>query len=234
MAASMTASGQPSRIVYVSKLCKRGPQTEMNRPSLVHSRSKQNDASPPLPKMNGYSHAHVDAGLVILDSSLRLIAADEGAVSILGDANQDHSKPSDLSIRLPQSILEALRIRGNTELSGTKMPFRVGKQSYICRVFSVAPLNGTRGDTTLAVHFQRESSLSNAIEAVAVQYHLSDREQEALKGLASALSAKEIAEQMGISPNTVKSFVRILMIKMRVGSRAGIVKKLFESNNSTW
>lgn len=203
----------------------------MNRSPLVRDQSKQNGAAPRLPKVNGNSHALIDAGLIVLDSSLRLIAADEGALSILRDPNQDHSKPADLSVRLPQYILDTLNTRGDTDISGMKIPFRMGKQRYICRVFVVTALNGARGEPNLALHLQRELSLSNAIEAVAVKYHLSDREQQALKGIASALSAKEIAQQMGISHNTVKSFLRILMIKMGVGSRAGIVSKLFESSS---
>ena len=36
---------------------------------------------------------------------------------------------------------------------------------------------------------------------------------------------------MNITPNTVKSFVRIIMIKMGVGTRAAIVSKLLEYSN---
>ena len=37
---------------------------------------------------------------------------------------------------------------------------------------------------------------------------------------------------MNISPNTVKSFLRIIMIKMGAGTRSGIVGKLLEYSNT--
>jgi DNA-binding CsgD family transcriptional regulator len=40
------------------------------------------------------------------------------------------------------------------------------------------------------------------------------------------LTSKEIATRLEISPNTVKAFVRLVMVKMGVTTRSGIVGKL--------
>ena len=40
------------------------------------------------------------------------------------------------------------------------------------------------------------------------------------------LSSKEIATRMNVSPNTVKAFLRVVMIKMGVSSRSAIVGKV--------
>ena len=40
------------------------------------------------------------------------------------------------------------------------------------------------------------------------------------------LSSKEIASRMSISPNTVKAFLRVIMVKMGVTSRSGVVGKI--------
>ncbi len=79
----------------------------------------------------------------------------------------------------------------------------------------------------------RDTSIPNAIEMVASQYHLTDREQEVLRGIAIGLTSKETAERMNISPNTVKSFRHIIMIKMGAGTRSGIVGKVLEYSNTT-
>jgi DNA-binding NarL/FixJ family response regulator len=40
------------------------------------------------------------------------------------------------------------------------------------------------------------------------------------------LSSKEIADRMNISSNTVKTFLRLIMIKMGVSSRMAVVRKI--------
>ena len=42
------------------------------------------------------------------------------------------------------------------------------------------------------------------------------------------LTSKEIAVRMKISPNTVKAFLRLVMVKMKVSTRSGIAGKLKE------
>jgi len=51
---------------------------------------------------------------------------------------------------------------------------------------------------------------------------------EALEYLIQGLTSKEIAERMHISVNTVKAFLRLIMVKMGVTTRSGIVGMLFE------
>ena len=44
--------------------------------------------------------------------------------------------------------------------------------------------------------------------------------------LMQGLTSKEIAQRMGISPYTVKTYVKLVMIKLGVTTRSGIVGKL--------
>ena len=44
--------------------------------------------------------------------------------------------------------------------------------------------------------------------------------------LLQGLTSKEIAVRMGISPNTVKAFLRLVMVKMGVSTRSGIVGRI--------
>ena len=44
--------------------------------------------------------------------------------------------------------------------------------------------------------------------------------------LLQGLSSKEIANRMNVSPNTVKAFLRLIMIKTGVSSRSAVVGKI--------
>src|SRR5581483_9086523 len=65
-----------------------------------------------------------------------------------------------------------------------------------------------------------------AISEIAVRYGLTEREQETLSGICTGLSNKELAVRMQISPNTVKAFVHIIMLKMGVATRAEIAARI--------
>jgi len=64
------------------------------------------------------------------------------------------------------------------------------------------------------------------------KYHLSRREGETVRFLIEGLTNKEIAARMGISPHTVKVFLRLAMKKMGVSSRSGIMSKFIHLKES--
>ena len=49
--------------------------------------------------------------------------------------------------------------------------------------------------------------------------------------LIQGLSSKEIAYRMNISPNTVKAFFRLVMLKMEVSNRSGIMGKIIQATH---
>jgi DNA-binding CsgD family transcriptional regulator len=175
----------------------------------------------------GIPPALVEEGLVVLNMSLEPIGADEGAAAIL---SLPGSSGEEAILCLPDNIREALG-RNHDDLFSAKMSFRIGKDVYNCRAF-VMQRQSEEAEPMMALHMQRDTSVPNAIDMVASQYHLTDREQEVLRGIAIGLTSKETAERMNISPNTVKSFLRIIMIKMGAATRSGIVGKLLEYSNT--
>jgi DNA-binding CsgD family transcriptional regulator len=64
-------------------------------------------------------------------------------------------------------------------------------------------------------------------------FNFSQREKQAVELLLQGLSNKEIANRMNISPNTVNSFFRLIMIKMGVSSRSGILARMIRASFST-
>jgi DNA-binding CsgD family transcriptional regulator len=104
--------------------------------------------------------------------------------------------------------------------------FKSGKRRYICNSFRV----NCNGDHSLqpafAILLERDTASSHsALAEISAQFGLTQREGETVEFLLQGLTSKEIATRMQISPNTVKAFVRLVMVKMKVSTRSGIAGK---------
>jgi DNA-binding CsgD family transcriptional regulator len=73
---------------------------------------------------------------------------------------------------------------------------------------------------------ERKSNESVTIAEISERFGLTAREQETVQFLREGFTSKEIAQRMSISPNTVKAFIRLVMVKMGVSTRSGIVGKI--------
>jgi DNA-binding CsgD family transcriptional regulator len=114
--------------------------------------------------------------------------------------------------------------------------FRSAKRTYLCRSFPLGfALNQSNGNHTkgampegglLIVMLERKSNEAVTIAELSQRFSLTMREQETVKYLLEGLTSKEIAERMSISPNTVKAFIRLVMVKMNVSTRSGIIGKI--------
>lgn len=170
-----------------------------------------------------------DDGVVITDGSFRPIGADAGAVKILAEVT---GRRNGGACSLPDEVLDALRRNGNRQAAHRTVHLRTATaETYLCRAYVVEPARGNRSGYVV-LHLRKQSSLfpKDAISTIAEEYDLTDREKEALLGIALGLSSKEMAERMNISPNTVRAFVRLIMIKMGVSRRGAIITKLLAHN----
>ena len=169
-----------------------------------------------------------EVGLVLMDETLRVVGCDRGAAAIL-------KFPSHLegAVRsIPAEILEAIQSRRRIGVPYSKMHFPTGSGEYVCRSYLVESEDGSLSGTLVALHLERAAMGGLAIQDISARYRLSEREEETLKGVLIGLSTKEVADQMQISPNTVKAYIRLIMIKMRVTTRWGIIAKVFGSRES--
>ena len=76
---------------------------------------------------------------------------------------------------------------------------------------------------------ERKSDGRTAVAALSRRFGLTAREEETVQLLVEGLTSKEIAMRMKISPNTVKGFIRLIMVKMNVFTRSGIIGKILET-----
>jgi DNA-binding CsgD family transcriptional regulator len=186
------------------------------------SRAKTKKAAKALP-------GAAEIGVALLNLAFHPIAMDEGAASILSatwaDANGGPPSP-EIASGLPPVILEHLRQSGPGGASPTEVRFNVRNRLYVGRAYLVETHDGTLHRDCVVLHLERESDISDACLEVSLKYRLTDREREALRGVANGLTSKELAERMNISPSTVKTFLRLIMIKTGAPNRAGIVAKL--------
>jgi DNA-binding CsgD family transcriptional regulator len=73
---------------------------------------------------------------------------------------------------------------------------------------------------------ERRSNEAAKLNEMSERFGLTAREQETVKYLLEGLTSKEIAQRMKISPNTVKAFLRLVMVKMSVSTRSGIIGRI--------
>jgi len=170
------------------------------------------------------------AGLLLLDTSLKLIAADRGGAAIL---NSDDRKPgAGAAPVLPAEIIDVIRGHKPDEFPWTKSPFCIHGREYVLRAYMIQAHNGVLPRPILALHLEHDSFTNAVVEEVGSAYNLTLREQEAFAGILMGLSTKEVAQRMNISPNTVKAFLRLIMIKMGVTTRAGILARILHDRTA--
>lgn len=107
-----------------------------------------------------------------------------------------------------------------------------GRRRYFCRFFPMARRFGGSFRPAMVLLIERGSGSADLLQ-LAEDFHLTQREREAVQFLAQGLTSKEIGNRMGISPNTVKAFLRLAMIKTGTTTRSGIIGKLFVKRAAT-
>jgi DNA-binding CsgD family transcriptional regulator len=120
-------------------------------------------------------------------------------------------------------------LRFSEQSSGTSTTvvarFQSGKRQYLCRAFQVNGLGKGDCKEVVALLFERGAGKSISLAGLSERFRLTTREREVAQHLLLGLTSKEIGIRMKISPNTVKAFIRLIMFKMGVSTRSGIVVK---------
>jgi DNA-binding CsgD family transcriptional regulator len=171
-----------------------------------------------------------EVGFVLLDSTLHPVLLNRSAAEILSyplkpGAQKGQHSPIAERVRI---VLVASPPNGGSPIVSE---FRSGKRLYHCHTFRVDAQIKEYSQLSLAVIFDRRSPASQSLRQAGQQYHLTIREQQVLEYLLQGLTSKEIADRMSISTNTVKAFLRLIMIKMDVSTRSGILGKAITSNS---
>lgn len=164
-------------------------------------------------------------GFLLLNEGLQPIAFNAEAVQILAFPTKPEriqQKTAFLENKIRYSLLDN---RNDSHLEFVKQ-YRSGGRQYICRAFHIDCRGQEVALCTTAVILERHCSSGTELSDLLRQFDLTPRELETVTLLVEGLTSKEIANRMKISPNTVKAFLRLVMVKMNVSTRSGIVGKI--------
>jgi len=166
-------------------------------------------------------------GFLLFDSTLCPTFVNDEAIRILAYPGHQEDTPclEEFLARMIRSL--DLKPQGTLEKYSIKR-FMSGRRHYTCRLLPVSPCGRHQQRPMMALLIER-NPVSADLFAIAEKFNLTEREYEAVRHLALGLTSKEIAVRMGISPNTVKAFLRLAMIKTGVTTRSGIIGKFLKS-----
>ena len=144
-------------------------------------------------------------GLLLMDSAFKPICSNDEAIRILAYPDNPREINS-LDSFLAEKLRSAFLNHQSSPQSPLLTEFMSGKRHYLCQAFSLNSRRENSFHPTVALLFERGLRGSIDVSQIAEQFHLTQREREAVECLMQGLTGKEIANRMKISPNTVKAF----------------------------
>jgi DNA-binding CsgD family transcriptional regulator len=166
-------------------------------------------------------------GLVVVDDSINLVASNVEAIQILTFPSSPARIPN-LENWLTKRIRGGLVKHASSRPPNFVEEFKSARRTYHCHPFPLN-LNGNAGVPNypaLVLLLERNSNGTLELAEMCTRFGLTPRELETVRLLFEGLTSKEIAVHMRISPNTVKAFLRLVMVKMGVSTRSGIIGKI--------
>lgn len=121
-------------------------------------------------------------------------------------------------------------LNGRQNLSSaptSHVEFLSGRRKYVGLAIPLANWRRLPAAAAVAVVLERSGAASQGAAELSESFHLTEREREVVELLIQGLTNKEIAGRMNISPNTVRAFIRMVMGKLGVSTRSGIVGIVF-------
>lgn len=164
-------------------------------------------------------------GFLVTTAAFKILSANQEAVTILTYPGRRTllNLSERFEKRLRRNLLRALSSNSGGNQSPSTIQFKSGRRTYFCRAFVLDGRRSAPKVASVLVVLERGAYGVCTLSEISHEFHLTQREQEMVTLLIRGLGNKEIAERLGISVNTVKTFLRLVMIKMGVGSRSRIV-----------
>jgi DNA-binding CsgD family transcriptional regulator len=161
-------------------------------------------------------------GFLLLDAETNLVVANHTALQILCYPNgADRIKQP--AVFLAERVRSVLLANQHGKGRAFVKEFKSGNRRYMCKTFQLDCDAHGSVQPAFAVVLERNSA---SIEEASGEFDLTDRERETVELVLQGFTSKEIANRMNISPNTVKAFLRLVMVKMKVSTRSGIAGKI--------
>jgi PAS domain S-box-containing protein len=176
-------------------------------------------------------------GIVILGSELEVIYENPSAARILGYESGEFVDKDTLGLIHPDDMFKAAHgltkmIQTPGDTSSSRVQVRVRHKDGTWRVVDAVANNLLHNPTVKGIivnireisrHSRDEGAWAEAAaaSAMAKEYHLTESEHRVLTLIAEGQSNPQIAEQLVVSPSTVRFHVSSILRKLGVTSRTG-------------
>jgi DNA-binding CsgD family transcriptional regulator len=173
-----------------------------------------------------------NAGFILLDMKWNVVYANPEAERILTYPKPPRSCEWS-RIPLQKKIFPVLTHYDSAPPAIPHAEFMSGRRKYVSRTFPMTESQtGRPVGAAMAVLLERTGAASCVAAQVSDRFRLTEREGTVVEFLVQGLTNKEIAERMNISPNTVRTFMRMVMLKFGVSTRSAIVGTVFRTLQS--
>ncbi len=177
------------------------------------------------------------AGILVVDAQLHIIHANKAALGLLesGEALRRVSAVLSTADETSNAALSAAveaSAKGDAAVGTKGLAIPIATRKGATYVAHVLPLtSGTRRDTgtaygAVAAIFVRETSLEmpSPLETLADHYRLTPRELSVLLAIVELPGVPAVSSMLGLSPKTVKRYVRSVFEKTGSNRQADLVK----------
>lgn len=181
--------------------------------------------------IEGQVAARADATAILIDARGMPVSVSGEALRVLLYPGEvpPNGKARRMAARRVHEIFPSGPLSEETEPTGEFMSGRRCYRYRICRLETHSAEG--HGPAAVILLERNRPALNPSPDSLAV-YRLTAREQQVLRLVLHGMTNKQIAAEIGISSNTVKVFLRLIMTKMGVASRFGILGKLLARTES--
>ena len=166
------------------------------------------------------------AGFILTDAEGEPLYANAEAKTIVTYPEGSRRFPSAWAL-MRKRILTPTGKQNSSLASSSHVEFLSGRRKYVGLTIPLANWRRPPATAAVALVLERNGVASWRAADVSESFRLTEREREVIELLIQGLTNKEIAVRMNISPNTVRAFIRMVMGKLGVSTRSGIVGIVF-------
>lgn len=171
-------------------------------------------------------------GFLLLDTAFRPLYANQEALAALAFP-ADPAKNNGLGDFVENRVRSLFALSSGSRPLTCRDSFASGRRCYQLRMFSVRSPVVADLKPGFAILLERNHKPGIDLSVLLARFRMTPREVETVDHLVHGFNTRQIADRMCISPNTVKAFLRSIMMKMGTDNRAGIIAKILHSASST-
>jgi DNA-binding CsgD family transcriptional regulator len=176
----------------------------------------------------------VRPGLLLFDPDGGLLSANDEARAWLAELPHEQDLPSDLGVGVPMCMLgtvfRALAVVAGRGDGTARSRVRTRRGTWlVCHASCLHDADSSLRSIAVVI----EPATAAEIAPIIVQaYDLTDREQQITHLIARGAGTAEIADELFLSPHTVRDHVKAIFAKVGVSSRGELVARLFAVNSA--